>query len=132
MSEHLQSDLEDPYRFRVAAEIVDLLSFYNTGAGTPNDIVRKMRIVIEAYCTATYPDFFDSDDTLRSIVAKIRGSGEQHPACALLDELDAIHAYSHDYERGDAEQFDARELTAFVRRTLKIVGVKTTCKENLC
>ena len=131
MSEHLQSDLEDPYRFRVAAEIVDLLSFYNTGAGTPNDIVRKMRIVVEAYCTATYPGFFDSDDTLMKIVAKIRATGEQHPACALLDELDEIHAFSRDYELGnpsaadDMEQFaDIHELTTFVRRTLKIVGVR--------
>lgn len=126
----MQADLEDPYKFRVAAEIVDLFEFYQTGAGTPRDVVRKMRIVIEAYCTATYPDFFDTDDTLTSIVAKIRGTGQQHPACALLDELDAIHAYSRDYEggnrsaAGDAEQFDLRELTAFVRRTLKIVGVK--------
>lgn len=130
MSDHEQSDLEDPYKFRVASEIVDLLSFCNTGAGRPRDIVRKMRIVIETYCTATYPDSFDSDDTLMSIVAKIRTTGEQHPACALLDELDDIHAYSHDYERGnasaadDAEQFDARKLTTFVLRTLKIVGAK--------
>jgi len=131
MTEHVQADLEDPYKFRVAAEIADLLSFYETGAGTPRDIVREMRIVIEIYCTATYPDHFDAEDTLRSIVAKIRWSSEQHPACALLDELDAIHAYSRDCERGnpagagEAEQFDARELMAFVGRTLKIVGVKT-------
>jgi len=130
MSEHLQSDLEDPYRFRVAAEIVDLLSFYNTGAGRPSDIVRKMRIVVEAYCTATYPGFFDLDDTLMKIVAKIRATGEQHPACALLDELDEIHAFSRDYEGNpsaddDMDQFvDLRELRTFVWRTLKVVGVR--------
>ena len=131
MSEHLQSDLEDPYRFRVAAEIVDLLSFYNTGAGSPCDIIRKMRIVVEAYCTATYPGFFDLDDTLMKIVEKIRATGEQHPACALLDELDEIHAYSRDYELSnpsaadDMNKFvDVQELRNFVRRTLKVVGVR--------
>jgi hypothetical protein len=127
MSDHEQSDLEDPYKFRVASEIVDLLSFCNTGAGRPRDIVRKMRIVIETYCTATYPDSFDSDDTLMSIVAKIRTTGEQHPACALLDELDDIHNYSWDHCRDDAPNrdlagaLDVKELTGFVRRTLKIV-----------
>jgi hypothetical protein len=28
VTEHVQADLEDPYKFRVAAEIADLLSFY--------------------------------------------------------------------------------------------------------
>lgn len=128
MSEHVQSDVEGRCKSRVSSEIVDLLWFYHTGGGKPRDIVRKMRIVIETYCTATYPGLFDSDDTLMSIVEKIRNTGEQHPACALLDELDDIHAYSRDYERDnpsaadEAELLDARELTTFVRRTLKIVG----------
>ena len=140
MSEHVHGDVEDPYKFRVAAEIVDLLSFYNTGTGKPRDVVRKMRIVVEAYCTATYPGFFDLEDTLTSIVAKILRSGEQHPACALLDELDEIHAFSRDCEVANpsatvddhdqlveqfVEQFvDVRELRTFVWRTLKIVGVR--------
>ena len=55
-----------------------------------------MRFVVETYCTYTYPTFFDSDDSLASIIAKIRTTGEQHPACELLDELDAIHV-----SRGD-------------------------------
>ena len=146
MSEHMQADVEDPYKFRVAAEIVDLLSFYNTGTGEPHDVVRKMRIVVEAYCTATYPGFFDLEDTLASIVAKIRGSGEQHPACALLDELDEIHAFSRDCESPNpfatvddhdhvdqfVEQFvDVRELRTFVLRTLKIVGVRPNPRMDL-
>ena len=138
MSERMHAELEDPYKFRVAAEIVDLLSFYNTGAGSPRDVVRKMRIVVEAYCTATYPGFFDSDDTLMRIVAKIRAIGEQHPACALLDELDEIHVFSCDYELAnpsaadDLDQFvDVRELRTFVWRTLKIVGVRPNPKVDL-
>ena len=132
----MHAELEDPYKFRVAAEIVDLLSFYNTGAGSPRDVVRKMRIVVEAYCTATYPGFFDSDDTLMRIVAKIRAIGEQHPACALLDELDEIHVFSCDYElanpsAAEEELVDVRELTEFVGRTLKIVGVRPNPRVDL-
>ena len=126
-SEIVQFDLEDPRNRRVASEIIALLFFYKTGVGRPRDIVKKMRFVIETYCTCSYPAFFDSDDTLSSIVQKIRNTGEQHPACALLDELDDIHNYSWDHCRDDApnrdlaDALDVKELSAFVRRTLKIV-----------
>jgi hypothetical protein len=126
-SEIVQFDLEDPRNRRVASEIIDLLFFYRTGAGQPLDIVKKMRSIIETYCTCSYPAFFDSDDTLSSIVEKIRNTGEQHPACALLDELDDIHNYSWDHCRDDApnrdlaDALDVKELTGYVRRTLKIV-----------
>ena len=126
-SEIVQFDLEDPSNRRVASEIVDLLLFYKTGVGRPQDIVTKMRFVLETYCTFTYPSFFGSDDTLSSIVEKIRNAGKQHPACALLDELDDIHNFSWNHCRDDApnrdvaEPLDVKELTGYVRRTLKIV-----------
>jgi hypothetical protein len=127
-SEIVQLELEDPREARVASDIIDLLYFYKTGLGRQRDIAAKMRFVIETYCTWTYPGFFGSDDTLSSIIEKIRDTGEQHPACALLDELDDIHDYSRDYLRGDdpagdaTEVLDIKELTGFVRRTLKIVN----------
>ncbi len=128
MTEVLQFDFDDQRNRRVASEIKDLLLFYQAGVGTPRDIVTKMRFVVETYCTFTYPGFFDSDDTLASIVDKIRNGGGQHPACALLDELDEIHNYSWDHCRDDAPDrdvaapLDVTELTAYVRRTLKIVN----------
>ena len=126
-SEIVQFDLEDSRNRRVASEIVDLLLFYKTGVGRPRNIITKMRFVVEIYCTFTYSSFFDSDDTLSSIVEKIRNAGEQHPACALLDELDDIHNYSWDHCRDDApnrdvaEPLDVKELTGYVRRALMIV-----------
>jgi len=126
-SEIVNFDLEDPRNRRVASEIVDLLFFYKTGVGRPRDIVTKMRFVAETYCTYTYPGFFDSEETLESIIEKIRTTGEQHPACALLDELNEIHEYSRNHQRGDdpsgnaADPIDIEELTAFVGRTLRIV-----------
>lgn len=126
ISEIVQLELEDPRKQRVASEVIHLLYFYKTGEGRPRDIVTKMQFVIETYCTLTYPAFFGSDDTLSSIIEKIRNTGEQHPACALLDELDDIHDYSSDYLRGDdpagaTEMLDVKQLTGFVERTLKIV-----------
>jgi len=118
-SEIIRFDLKDPRNRRVASETVDLLLFYNTGVGRPRDIVTKMRLVVETYCNFTYPSFFDSDDTLSSIVEKIRNAGKQHPACALLDELDDIHNYSWDHCHDDApnrdvaEPLDLTELTGY-------------------
>jgi len=127
-SETVQLELEDRRKHRVASEIIDLLYFYKTGVGQPRDIVTKMHFIVETYCTLTYPGFFRSDDTLSSIIEKIRNTGEQHPACALLDELDDIHDYSWDYLCSDdpvgnaTEELDLNQLTGFVRRTLKIVN----------
>jgi hypothetical protein len=132
-SESVQFDPEDPRNRRVASEIVDLLLFYKTGVGGPRDIVTKMRFVVETYCTFTYPSFFGSDETLSSIVEKIRNAGKQHPACELLDELDDIHNYSWDHCRDDApnhdvtEPLDLKELTGYVRRTLRIVKAIPLC-----
>ena len=118
---------EDSRKSRVASAIVDLLYFYKTGEGLPQDIVTKMRFVVETYCTYTYPSFFDSDDSLASIIEKIRTTGAQHPACELLDELDAIQAFSRGHYRGPdstgtaARPLDLNELNDFVGRTLKIV-----------
>jgi hypothetical protein len=128
MSDVVHCELEDSREHRVASEIIELLYFYKTGEGRPREMVAKMRFVVEAYCTLTYPEFFGSDDTLSSIIEKIRNTGEQHPACALLDELDDIHDYSRDYLRaddaaGDAiEVLDVKQLIGFVRRTWKIVN----------
>jgi hypothetical protein len=128
MSDVVHCELEDSREHRVASEIIELLYFYKTGEGRPREMVAKMRFVVETYCTLTYPEFFGSDDTLSSIIEKIRNTGEQHPACALLDELDDIHDYSRDYLRaddaaGDAiEVLDVKQLNGFVRRTLKIVN----------
>jgi hypothetical protein len=120
-------ELEGWRNSRVASAIINLLFFYKTGEGRPQDIVTRMRFVVETYCTYTYPEFFGSDDSLASIIEKIRNTGTQHPACALLDDLDAIHAYSRGHYRGPdftgtaSRPLDINELTGFVRRTLKIV-----------
>jgi len=120
-------DFDDASDKRVALQIEVLLAFYLTGIGEPPEIVTEMRSVIETYCTVTFAGFFNSKDTLRSIVEKIRNGGDQHPACALLDELDQIHEYSQDHldrdelADGPAHPIDNDELTRFVSRTLKIV-----------
>ncbi len=125
-SEIVQLDLEEPRKGRIASQIIDLLYFYKIGVGRPRDIAAKMRCVIEAYCTFAHSASSDSGDSLSSVVENFCDTGEQHPACALLDELDDIRDYSPDQCRGDnpgdTDALDINELTCFVRRTLKIVN----------
>jgi len=128
ISEIDQFDLDDSSRRLVASDIIDLLFFFKTGVGESRDIIVKMRFVLETYCTWTYAGFFDSGDSLADIVEKIRKTGMQHPACALLDELDDIHEYSQEHDRNldpvdsAASAFEVDELKDFVRRTLTIVN----------
>lgn len=113
-------------RSRVAPEVVALLAFIDSGTGAPRDIINKMRLVVEAYCTLRVPGFFDLQGRLWSLVEKIYKTSVQPPACQLLDELDDLHDYSHHYECSDPfpepfEHLDFDELADFVRRTLEIV-----------
>lgn len=111
----------------IGRQIDDLVAFHETGIGEPSKIVTEMRSVIEAYCTVTYAGFFDPKDSLRRIVEKIRNGGDQHPACALLDELDQIHEFSQNHL--DTDEFGRRgscpidldELRRYILRTLNIV-----------
>jgi plasmid replication initiation protein len=104
----------------------DLLSFFNTGAGKTHDIAKKMRVVLETYCRATYPNCFEADNMLGTMVGKIRTAGDQHPAYPLLDDLDKINDYTRDSHHGSdptdgvADQFDQSEMRGYVRKTLKI------------
>jgi wobble nucleotide-excising tRNase len=119
-------DLEEACKGRVATEVDDLLKFIHTGSGRLHDLIKKMRVVLETFCRATYPGSFEPNDMLGDIVRKIREGGDQHPAAALLDSLDQINDYSRDHHHGEdpkdgvSDQIDSRELAGYVRKTLKI------------
>jgi wobble nucleotide-excising tRNase len=121
-------DLDEACRGRAASEIDDLQSYMATGAGKDRDIIKKMRIVLETHCRSTYAGSFAPDDRLGSMVEKIKKAGDQHPAWAIVDELEQINDYSRDHHHGEDPQdgssdlIDTQELTGFVKRTLRIVN----------
>lgn len=127
-SKLLPVDLEKACQGRTASDIDDLQSYVSTGTGRLLDIVRKMRVVLEAHCRATYANSFDERDWLGDMVRKIREGGASHPAAAIHDELDQINEYSKQYHHGEntqdvtPDQIDSTELTGFARRTLKVVN----------
>jgi hypothetical protein len=106
----------------------DLQAFVTTGAGKDRDIIRKMRVVLETHCRSTYPGSFEPGDLLGGMVEKIKKAGDQHPAWALVEELELINEYSRDHHHGEDPQdgstdlIDAQELTGFVKRTLRLVN----------
>ncbi|MGH2360036.1 MAG: AAA family ATPase, partial [bacterium] len=87
-------DLDDACRGRAASEMDDLMTYQASDAGKPRDMVKKIRIVLETYCRATYPAQFTGDDNLGDIGGKIRAGGEAHPAWGIHDQLDVINDYS--------------------------------------
>jgi wobble nucleotide-excising tRNase len=121
-------NLDEATRGRAASDLDDLQAYITTGAGKDRDIVRKMRIVLETYCRSTYSGSFEPDDRLGGMVEKIKKAGNQHPALALVEELDQINEYSRDHHHGEdpkdgsPDLIDAQELTGFVKRTLRLVN----------
>jgi hypothetical protein len=105
-----------------------LQAYVTTGAGKDRDIVRKVRIVLETYCRSTFSGSFQADDRLGGMVEKIKKAGHQHPAWALVDELELINEYSRDHHHGEdpkdgtSDMIDAQELSGFVKRTLRLVN----------
>jgi wobble nucleotide-excising tRNase len=127
-SKLLEIDLEKACQGRTATDIDDLRTFLSSGAGGLLDIVRKMRVVLEAYCRTTFSGSFQDNDWLGDMVRKIREGGAGHPAAALYDELDQINDYSAQYHHGEntqdltPDQIDSTALTGYARRTLRIVN----------
>lgn len=127
-SKLLPIDLDMACRGRTVTDIDDLQTYLTTGAGALLDIIRKMRVVLEAYCRTTYPNYFLVTDWLGDVVRKIREGGDEHPAHDLYDELDQINDYTSQYHHGEdkddatPDQIDPTELTGFARRTLRVVN----------
>jgi hypothetical protein len=124
----MSCDLDEACRGRAASDMDDLQAYIATGAGKDRDIVRKMRIVLETHCRSTYSGSFAPDDLLGEMIEKIRNTGDEHPAWALMNEIEQINEYSRDHhhgedpENGSADLIDAIELAGFVKRTLRLVN----------
>ena len=122
-------DLKRACQGRTVRDIDDLQTYLATGEGNLIDLIRKMRVVLEAYCWTHYPVAFEADqDWLGSIIGKIRGAGEKHPAWHLCGELEQINDYTSEYHHGEkmgsdkSVHIDPQELTGFARRTLEVVN----------
>ena len=122
-------DVDDACKGRAASEMDDLIAYVASGAGKPRDIIKKIRIVLETHCRAAYPGSFAANDWLGTILEKIQGGGEAHPAHAIYGDLDLINDYSKLHHHGEdpkddapVDMIDEPELKGFVKLTLKIAN----------
>ena len=121
-------DIEKACQGRTLTDTDDLRSFVSNGSGNLLDVVRKMRVVLEAYFRTTFPSAFQDNDWLGDMVRKIREGGAAHPAAGLYDEIDQINDYSAQYHHGEdgnditPDQVDDTELKGYVRRTLRVIN----------
>ncbi len=132
-SKIMVTDLNNTCKGRTAQDIDDLQSYVTTGTGSPQEIIRKIRVVLESYCWTTYPNSFQTkQDSLGGILRKIREGGDEHPAKDLYEELDMLNGYTQPYHHGEDREsqtsvpIDKQELTGFVKRTLSIVNALPT------
>lgn len=121
-------DIEKACQGRTQKDISDLSSYLHKREGQPEDIIRKIRTVLETYYHTTYPAYFISTDWLGDIVRKIREGGANHPLKKQYDSLNETNDYTKQYHHGEdlkditPETIDPIELSGFVKQTLRIVN----------
>ena len=104
--------------------------FLSLGEGEPQDVIQKLRPVLEGYCQYLYPTLFGDQDTLGVIVCAIRAA-TAHPLQAIADDLDEVNTYCRRYhhaENPDAatEPIDDAELQEYVRRLCQVNSPRGT------
>jgi len=119
-------DIEQATLPRFLTDRNALRDYFNMSEGNPGDIVNKIRPVLETHCRNLYPGEF-ADDTLGSIIGKVRMVGASHQLFALLEDLDVLNEYTRRYHHGEkpnaaTEPINDTELQGFVRKTLAITG----------
>jgi len=120
-------DIEEATQAPCLLDRKALTDYYRTPEGNPRDIVNKIRPVLETYCRNLYPGEF-GQDTLGTIVGKIRTSGTIHQLFPILGDLDTLNEYTRRYHHGESpnagtEPINDTELQGFVKKTLMITGL---------
>ena len=122
-------DLENACKGRTAKDIDDLQTYVTTGSGEVEEVIRKIRLVLETFMWTTYPSCFQQGhDSLGKILQKIRDGGDEHPAKDLYDDLKLINEYTQTHHHGEnqgnisTDSIDDQELNGFTKQTLKIVN----------
>ncbi len=119
-------DIEETTQPTFVASRRALANYFNSAEGDPRQIVLKLRPTLETYCKNIRPEDF-GNDTLGTIVGKIREVGPAHTLFPVLADLDETNEYTRRYHHGDDpsaadEPINDTELQGFVKRTLKVIG----------
>ncbi len=107
-----------------------LYKFLHENEGTPRQVVRSIRPLLEGYLRFKQPKEFKADEWLGDMIQKIReapGGSPLHDAQPLLEDLEPINEYSKAYHHAEGEEtegdpIDDTELQTFIKRTFALVG----------
>lgn len=118
----IEGAVAEPYTQDIKA-----LQKFVDGQGDPQDIIRRIRPVLESYCRQAYPAYFGAQQTLGEIVRIIREAGESHPLYSSLALLEDLNHYTRPFHHGESpgrpeQHIDREALRGNVEKTLKFVG----------
>jgi len=92
------------------------------------EIAVTLRVILEEYLRYKFPRSWEENDWLGDMIRKIREAQADDPLVhsqSLVDELSNINTYSKRFHHGSsgeqAAKPDARELSTYVARTLKVI-----------
>lgn len=114
----------------LAAERARLTAYISDGQGTPIDVARAIRPVLEGHLRQAAPGAFNGMNMLGDMIAAIRTAG---PADTIqrfaphADDLDEINHYARAFHHppgsnAPAPLVDGEELKGYIRRALHFVG----------
>jgi wobble nucleotide-excising tRNase len=138
-------DLDRLCRASHAKMVGEIEAYVDKREGAPDDVVLKIRQVLETHYRRSYSGWFDHDQNLGSIVRAISDTGPTHPCYRDLAKLDNCNYATCDKHHGDdalviaKRGVDPDELKVIAAdalelidaRRLSIVVVPLTTVENI-
>jgi wobble nucleotide-excising tRNase len=114
----------------LASDRARLTAYVSTGQGTPIDIARAIRPVLEGHLRQAAPGAFNGMNMLGEMITAIRASAPGdaiHRFTQYADELDQINLYARVFHHPPGSntptpQIDGEELKGYARRALHFVG----------
>ena len=113
------------------AKMVDeIAAFVDTRTGEPDDIVLKIRQVLETHYRRSFSAWFGPDQNLGSMIGSIRETGSSHPCYPDMARLENCDDATCDKHHGDhAEVFvkrgvDPDELKVVALDALELIGAR--------
>jgi wobble nucleotide-excising tRNase len=120
-------DIVEATQANYRADLKVLVEYNIHNAGSPRDVVQKIRPVLENYAKYVGGTSFTEADTLGDILSKIRQTGTSHQLFKHYDELEDLNEYTKRYHHGDGqrpalEPINDTELQGYVKAVLEFTG----------
>lgn len=108
----------------------DLAAYVEHRTGDPDDVVLKVRKVLETHYRRSYAAYFPDNPTLGQIVRAIEASGSTHPCHRDVARLDSCNRSTRDDHHGDnaviapKRGVDPDELRVIAIDALQLIGAR--------